>query len=517
MKKIDKLILSSFLKLFVLTACTAFFVLLMQFFLIHFDELIGKGLGFSIYAQLASYVVISATKQAFPLAILLSSIMAMGVLGERNELTALKSAGISLYRVLSPLFGFVLLITLLAFSINSYLAPRVYSDALDLMFDLGKKKPSLAIKEGVFYNKIPGYSIKVRKKLSNQEGLQGIMIYDHTKGRGSASLTMAKSGKLYTIEDESYLVMELFDGYNYLEKPAQDNLAESNDISIPQFYRSSFKTQKLVFNLESFKLTRSQKEKFKNHYRTKNAFQLAADTVAMKAQVKKAQYALQSEVLLDSFHADSFETTTTIAPLDLPAAANILQLKADSGQINQNPSQEKEQRTTDPSEIPQEIYKATDLERIYKKALEQTKNFREEIASQVAEQVRLKREIVRHELEWHKMIAWTVACVVVFFLGAPLGAVVSKGGLGIPLLIATAFVVCYYLFDMLGEKWAITSVIDTLSGAWLANGSLSLFGVFFSIQASSDVRILEADFYAVLLDRTRKYVLRASSLFRRFL
>ena len=164
------------------------------FRLLRIDALIGKDLGWTVYAQLAFYVGILATKQAFPVAILLGSIMAMGNLGEHHELTALKSAGISLPRVLLPLFGFVFLLSVLVFFSNGYVVPRANLNALSLLSDLTKKKPSVAIKEGIFYDGIPGYSIKVRKKLEDENTLQGVMIYDHTQNRGNVSLSIAESG-----------------------------------------------------------------------------------------------------------------------------------------------------------------------------------------------------------------------------------------------------------------------------------------------------------------------------------
>ncbi len=243
MKKIDKLVLGSFLGLFVLTFCVAFFVLLMQFFLFNFSELIGKGLGVDIYLQLASYVGVWTTKQAFPLSVLLASIMALGNLGENHELTALRSAGIPILRILWPLCVFVLLLSGLAFFSNSYVVPRANLNALSLLSDLVKKKPSVAIKEGLFYDGIPGYSIKVDKKLEDKTKLEGIMIYDHTEKRGNVSLTMAKSGRIYTIKDEAYLVIELFNGHNYLEEAPKEATAEHPEPHAPYHYKPRSKAR----------------------------------------------------------------------------------------------------------------------------------------------------------------------------------------------------------------------------------------------------------------------------------
>jgi lipopolysaccharide export system permease protein len=518
MKKIDKLILIPFLGLFALIFCVAFFVLLMQFFLLHFDALIGKSLGLVIYAQLASYISIVATKQAFPLAVLLSSIMALGNLGEHCELIALKSAGISLPRVLLPLFGFVLLLSALVFFSNSYVVPRANLNAMSLLYDLTKKKPSVAIKEGVFYDDIPGYSIKVRKKMSDQVTLQGIMVYDHTQDRGNVSLTMAESGKIYTIHDEAYMVIELFNGHNYIEYPLQADTAEIHEGQVPQFYRSSFKTQKLRLSLASFKLARTKKDLFANSYKAKSTQKLAADVVAMRSSIQQVRQSFSTAALSRLIQRDSTTLVdATTAQDDLLAVANILAFKAYAEQQHRKKTQPEDLAMT--TDLPTALltpYRVTDVACIYTAALKQARTFKREIALRVTETKRLEKEIRIHELERYKMMAWAVSCIVVFLVGAPLGAIIKKGGVGIPLIIATCLIVWHYIFEMLGEKWANEDIIDTFSGAWLANWVLLPFGLFFLSQAYKDARLLETECSTVLLTRIKKYVRKVSNL-RRFL
>lgn len=509
MKKIDKLVLSSFLGLFVLTVCATFFVLLMQFFLVNFNELIGKGLGLAIYAQLASYVGIMATKQAFPLAILLVSIMALGQLSEHHELTALKSAGISMPRVLLPLFFFVLLLSILVLLSNSYVVPRAHLDVYSLLYDLGKKKPSVAIKEGVFYDGIPGYSIKVRKKLDDQKTLQGIMLYDHTQRSGNASLTTAESGKIYTTHNEAYLVIELFNGHNYVEIPSDVDFSEEHNAQIAQFYRSSFKAQKLLVTLESLQLSRTKKELFSSSHRTKNTRQLATDIVAMKSAIREAQQSLHEEAsrfLIAPSSAD-LATEATVQQENLLAVANILNLKNSVEQYHCAKVQPEEMRAG--SELLAALsipYKATDLVHIYGTALDRANIFKKKLKVQDAEIKRLVKEAEAHKLARDKMLAWAASCVIVFLIGAPLGVIIKRGGLGMPLFIATGLIIWHFLFEMLGEKWVQEGVISAFSGAWLANWLLIPFGVYFLRQAYQDARFLEGDFYMMRLTRLRKYV-----------
>jgi len=508
MKKIDKLILVSFLKLFGLTFCVAFFVLLMQFFLLHFDALIGKGLGLTVYMQLTSYVGIVSTKQAFPLAILLSSIMTLGNLGEHHELTALKSAGISLTRVLWPLSGFVLLLSIGVLLSNGYAVPRANLDAVSLLYDLGKKKPSVAIKEGIFYDGIPGYSIKVRKKLDDQTTLQGIMIYDHTQCKGNISLTIAESGKIYTVYDEAYMAIELFNGHNYIEELPHNNPIEGHHGQSGQFYRSSFKTQKLLISLESLKLARTKQELFAHSCRAKNAKKLANDVADMKKSIQNVQHSLRTEALGSFLQVKSTKRAdATAVQSALLEKANILHFKA---YAEQHQNHQKKTSLGHPS-LP---YTVADCIQIHREALKSANSFRDKLDLQAIEIRKLKKEIRKHNLEWHKMMAWAVSCIVVFLVGAPLGAIIKKGGLGVPLIIATGLIVWHYIFAMLGEKWANEGVIDTFSGAWLANWLLLPFGLFFLRQAYKDARLLEAEFYILLFMKSKRYVRRMCKLDR---
>src|SRR5690606_34680014 len=217
MKKLDKLILGSFLGPFILTFLVVVFILLMQHMLKYFDDIIGKGLGFDVIGQLLFYFAVFMTPVALPLAVLLSSLMTFGSLGEHFELTAVKSAGISLLRAIQPIFFFVLILTVCAFYINNNLVPKAALEAYSLLWDIKQKKPALDIREGTFYNGIPDISIKVNEKFPDGITLKDVIIYDHRKHDGNKDVTVADSGKMYTILNERYLKLELFDGYNYTE------------------------------------------------------------------------------------------------------------------------------------------------------------------------------------------------------------------------------------------------------------------------------------------------------------
>lgn len=502
----------SFSRLFLLTACVAFFVLLMQFFLVYLDEMIGKGLGLSIYMQLSAHVCALAIRQAFPLAILLAAMMTLGGLGEHYELTALKGAGISLTRILWPLCWVSCLLSGLVFFSNSYIAPKAYLDAFSLLYDLGKKKPTIAIKEGVFYDGIPNYSIKIRKKLDDKKTLQDIIIYHHSdEGNTHLSLTMAKTGKIYTTKDETSLVIELFDGHNYTEELLPDSSYDYDGAPTAanaQFYRSNFKAQTITAHLDAFKLSRTDKTLFKHSYKTKNAQQLTADIAVMKQTIKTLNQRLCEKAFPPLVVDRSHIPKDTNLPKTLLKKASILRFRRHMLPHAKDTSSIADRHTAndDPSMASTALYLAADTAPILQQALKKVQVVREQIAQQAIEVGKLETSVKQHRLAKYKMVAWAASCILVFFMGASIGAIIKKGGFGFPLFIATGLIIWHYLFEMLGEKWAIESVIGSFLGAWLPNICLLPFAFFFFKKSHQDAYLFDHDFYAKPLASMQRYL-----------
>jgi lipopolysaccharide export system permease protein len=500
-KKIDKLILKPFVGLFILTLGVAIFIILMQFFLIWFDELIGKDLGLGIYLQLFFYFGITATPKAFPLAILLASLIAFGNLGESLELTALKGAGISLLRILLPLIALVGLLSFFVFFSNNYLVPKVTVRAYNLLYDLRKKKPSIAIKEGVFYNGIPNYSIRVEKKLPDQNTLLDIIIYDHTKDKGNIAVTTAESGQLYTIRNDRYLVVELFNGHNYLEGPL-DEKKQSEKETIASFYRTSFKTQKLLLDLDQFKLTRSSKDLFAYYHTTKNAGELQADMDVIKAKIDAAKKKLSEDF------QQRWPLLIEEEPLHEPSNLNM---PADGhpdstleGVHNFQLSEQVQMPVNTTAIHPTEAITEPYLQRspeLVQKALEQARDYKNKLKQQVQVIKNEIKELRDYEIEKHQRLASALGCIIMLLIGAPLGTLIKKGGLGVPLLISTGFILVYYIVDIFGVRWAKAGLVDSFTGAWISNLILLPFGLFFLRQAQKDSRLLDKDAYVILINK----------------
>src|SRR5688572_10175036 len=291
MKKIDKLVLGAFLGPFTMTFLVVVFILLTQHMLKYFDDIIGKGLGGDVIGQLLFYFAIFMTPIALPLAVLLSSLIAFGNLGEHFELTAVKSAGISLVRALLPIFFFVLGLTIVAFYVNNNLVPNAALEAYSLLYDIKQKKPALDLSEGTFYDGIPDMSIKVNKKYPDGITIGDVIIYDHRKHDGNREVTVADSGKMYTILNERYLKLELFRGYNYIEGASSDQEVAGRPKSgqSETFSRTKFSKTQVVFDLSSFALERTDKKWFQGNRIMRNLGELQSDMDSIDNEVKRTK------------------------------------------------------------------------------------------------------------------------------------------------------------------------------------------------------------------------------------
>lgn len=584
MKKLDKLILKSFIGPFFLTFFVVVFILLTQYMLKYFDEFVGKDLGFSVFAELIMYFSINMTPMALPLAILLSSLMTFGNLGEHFELTAIKSAGISLIRILLPLFIFACGLSVIAFYNNNYIVPKANLKAYSLLYDIKQTKPSLDLKEGAFYNGIPNYSIKVNEKYPDGITLGDLIIYDHTAGQGNTKVILADSGKMYPIHNNTYLMLELFKGNSYSEMASKGSRAGNNVIE--DFHRNSFDESKIIFSLASFGLKETKEELFASNRLMKNASQLTDDLDSMQQSLKDLKYELYTNVnRYFSFHLKNqiqapeellpkkredpdIESTNPQDTIKEKVKSTPLKKAASLAVRREKPSTEKKPLATrEKADVPKPIWpdisktwidssiidssififhpnaletasldsvtnKADSLlvqapsikinedsltwakldsvyhiperqQKILSQALSQARYVKNNVSMQATRIKNLTKEVNTYIIEKNKKYAQAVACLVMFLIGAPLGAIIKKGGLGIPVIISIAFFIIFYVFSITGEKWGKESIIDPVLATWVANIILFPFGVIFLRQARNDVRVFESDFYKVLFDQLK--------------
>ena len=452
---------------------TMILILLMQNVWKYIDDLIGKGLEWTVIVEIAFYIIPTLVPLALPLAILLSSLMAFGKLGETYELTALKSAGISLYKIMRPLFITVCLIAVTAFFFSNHVIPYSNMKFKTLLYDIMNKKLALNIREGVFFNDIEGYSIKVNKKSNDGRDLEDVLIYDHSQRMGNTKVIKAARGSMYSSENNRYLYLELFDGYSYEEMNPKD---PKKRVELP-FTRSSFKEEKIRFDMASFQLERSDKERYSNVAQFMNIKQLqqSEDSLSKAMDLKREEFKDKLYSYYSFQDSLPFLSVASISPFN----------------INDLNSRKRKRLKKS----------ASSLVRTSKSYIYNTKrNLKYK-----------KKKLTKAKIEWHRKFTLSFACVVLFLIGAPLGAIIRKGGMGMPVLISILFFLIYHISSITGEKSAYQYVLSVPEGMWVSSLILTPLGLFFTYKAAKDSTLFEISIHRGIISRWQKLWKRKKS------
>jgi lipopolysaccharide export system permease protein len=440
------------------------FVLLMQFLWKHIDDLVGKGLEWTVILQLLFYVSASLVPLALPLSILLSSLMTFGNLGEHYELVAFKSAGISLKRILRPLAFVILLLSVMAFGFSNYWLPIANLKSKSLLYDVKEQKPTMDIRPGIFSNELEGLSIRVRDKkvIDDVEHLYDILIYDHSKGEGNLSVITAEEGVMTITPDKRFLELRLYNGESYEE---DKNGKRKGDYPLS---RSKFRENLIREDLSQFELNRTDEELFKTNYRMLNLEQLdeSIDTLStLRNEYFKA--------FKDGLRKNYFFYTT----------------------VNEKVfKQEAVRQAVDFDEFVAHLSKR-EKEQVYLTAINLARNSKSRLSSMVNDLYGRDKYINLHLIQWHKKLTLPFACIILFLIGAPLGAIIRKGGLGMPIVISVVFFLLFHILSTTGEKMAKEGSVTAIEGMWLASLVLLPVGIFFTLKATSDSNLFKADIY----------------------
>lgn len=432
----------------------------MQFLWKYVDDLVGKGLEWYVIAELLFYAAATFVPLALPLAILLSSIMTFGNLAEHFELVAIKAAGISLQRVMMPLIITSILICGAAFYFSNNVLPVANLKMGSLLFDVREQKPALNIKEGVFYSGIEGYVMKVAKKQKDGQTVEGIMIYDHTNNHGNFNMTVADKGKMVMTKDKRYLLISLFDGFNYME----NKNTQKKQSSLP-FQRTKFAIQNFRFDLSDFRMSRSKEDLFKDNYQMLNLHQLKEAVDSMNLDLVKRKRAF-TKSFAEKFqyyyiiHSDTFLKSTM--------------------QIN-------------PAFI--KNFDISRHNRIYDNAILNTRSAKEHTFFSSQDIEAREKNITKYVIEWHRKFTLSFACLILFFIGAPLGAIIRKGGFGMPMVASVGFFLIFHVLSITGEKMVKEGVVPTYQGMWLASLVLLPVGIVLSYMATTDSAIFDKESY----------------------
>lgn len=465
-KKLDILIIKSFIGPFIVTFFVTLFVLVMQFFWLYMDELLGKGLGAWMIIQLLFYMSTTLVPLALPLGIVLASIMTFGSLGENFELVAIKSAGISLLRFMRPLFVFILFIGGLAFVFSNNVIPYANLRALSLLYDLRNSKPAFNIRAGQFNKDIENFSIRVGEKDEDGRTIRNVLIYDHTTGLGNDKVTIAKQGEMLSTPDKQYMIFRLKDGWRYEEYANKDGTENNEQV------RMYFKQWDKVFDLSSFKLQRTNQDLFKNAYQMMNVRQLSYEIDSME------RYYASIPKKIDNYLSPYLSIMAKEYKDSLPgivAKVKTAPMLYDSSFISCVP---------DSLRI-----------RVLQQASSQARSSKNMIEVTVADLTIRQMNYATYKIEWHRKFTLSFACVLLFLIGAPLGAIIRKGGLGMPLVVAIAFFVVFHIMSITGEKLARTEAVEAWMGMWMASAMLLPIAFFLIRQARNDSQIFAKEWY----------------------
>ncbi len=461
MKKISSLVISTFLGPFVMTFFISLFVLLMQFLWKYIDDLVGKGLEWIVIFKLMIYVSVTLVPLALPLAMLLASIMTFGNLAEHYELVACKSAGMSVQKIMRPLIFLTIGICIGAFYFSNNVLPAANLRMSALLYDVRNQKPALYIKPGVFYNGIEGYVIRVGSKDKDNQTIHNVMIYDHTENRGNTKLILADKGTMQMSDDDRYLILTLHNGNSYEERK------RPKGVDTKPMMRTEFQKEVIRFDLSAFKLTRTNEQLFKDNYQMLNLKQLSssADSIEKKIGETRLYYQKYNRSYYEKMQRKTgneipFANENFILNFGKPQQVNIISSALNSARTSLN------------------------------------------IAGDAANDITVrKKSLYKHRIEWNRKFTLSFAILVLFLIGAPLGSIIRKGGLGMPLVISVIFFLTYHIISITGEKMAREGVIPVYEGMWLSSALLLPLGLFLMYKATTDSALFDRDAYAKFFNR----------------
>ncbi len=430
------------------------FTLLIQFLWKYIDDLVGKGLEWYVLIELLFYASASFVPLALPLSILLSSIMSFGKLAETYELVALKSAGVSLLRIMVPLITVIFAFSVFAFFFSNNVIPRANLKFHSLLWDIRQQRPALDIEAGYFYGGIDNYSIRIQKKDKKSSKIEGVIIYDHTRNRGNDIVMTAQSGEMYTTDDKRWLMLKLYDGTRFEEMEVRSAGPPSYPAN-----RLNFKSYELKFDLSTFNLSRTKEELFKDNYQMLNISQLEyyQDSLGRIVNNKRREVVDYSRPYFQFYRDTAYHYHTNVAYNKLTKGQSFL------------------------ASIP-----VPDRSTTVSRALNTARTLKEVVRVQGEDIANYEKMHRRYRMEWHRKFALSLACLTLFFIGAPLGAIIRKGGLGMPTVVSIIMFMIFYMLSIMGERSAKEGALTPFVGMWMPTFVLMPIGFYLTWRANVD-------------------------------
>ncbi len=483
MKKLHKFVLGNYAGPLAMTFFISLFILVMQGLWRYVDDIVGKGLEISVMAELLFYVALQVVPMALPLAILLAALMTFGNLGENYELTAMKASGISLFRIMRPLIFVTAIVSVMAFWFSNNVLPVANLKFYTLLYSVRQQRPELELKERVYYDGVDGFRIKVGHKDRKTGMLYDLIIHDHRdRINRNINVTMADSGKMDIDNKAGLIRLVLYSGVTYDEKVTMGNKRMSDRDK--QLYRhDEFSQEVFQIKVDGLDFSRTSEDAFKTNDRMKNLSQLSQDGDSLRQKCDSIKTQLRTDV-----KSYTLKKTTYKFKND-----SLLALALDTAQIVQADSVAK---VLTPRRLHTAMQNALRIAKSNKQVVdERAMSFQNE-----------KLKVNRHEMEIHRKFSLPVACLVFFFIGAPLGAIIRKGGLGTPIVISILFFIFYYVIDTFGAKMAREDVWPVWCGMWLSSGVLALIGSFLTYKSATDSALFRSEAYGRIADKIKEMI-----------
>ena len=470
-KKIDTYLLTNFLTTFFATFFICLFILMMQFLWLHINEMVGKGLPTTVLLQFFFYAGLTLIPLALPLAILLASLMTFGDMGEKLELLAMKSAGVSLFRIMRILTLFIAFLSVGAFFFSNNVIPVAQKRMWTLMFSIREKSPELDIPVGEFYSGINNMRLYVRNKNMETSGLEDVMIYDFSKGFENASVTTADTVYVRLTEDKMNLKLTLVNGESF--ENLDQGEGKMGKGSVP-YRRESFARKEVLIDFDAnFNL--KDESMLSNQHVSKDIVRLTNDIDSINVLRDSLRTRFSNQMVQDKYYARAFEQVDTLNAIkpEVVYNADTLFLESTQGDMVNILRNSKTRIESVASDLQYNRVIIDDADKYY----------------------------TRHSIEWYRKFTLSFACLTFFFIGAPLGSIIRKGGLGMPVVISVVMFIIYYIIDTMGQKMARQGVLDVWQGMWLSSAILLPIGIFLTYKAARDSAIMNPEAIGILIKR----------------
>lgn len=474
LKRVDRVVLGSFIVPLIITFGLTSFIFMMQFLWKYIDDFVGKGLETSLLFKLVGLFTLTIVPMALPLAILLASTMVIGTLGENNELTAYKTGGLSLFRVMGSLIVFTIFLAGFAFYFSNNILPRVHLKFYSLLYDIRKQKPALDIKEGIFYRGISGFALKIQHKDPDNKTLYGIMVYDHSQGRGNDNVVMADKGDVALSNTGEHLILTLYNGKQYQDVKKRNTTPDNAKLEQTIM---EFKQWRKIFDLREFKMTRTDQSLFKTNFMMFNARQLMREADSSRKDIEKR---------IDEIKLNSSNYFSAIRKI--PDSVSI-HISKNPANLNIN-----------------DVFKRNITQNCLSTATDNLQNLMNYTQVSVSDLDYKQSNYVNYYCEWYRKFSLSFACLVLLFVGCAMGAIVRKGGFGMPILIAVLYFVLFHVLNVTGEKLAKSLIIPPFAGMWLSSIVLMPVALFLTYKANNDSVLFRGEWYIKIFQNVKNLV-----------